>query len=507
MLDDLFQFVCGYEFVEVEMYELVKIEISGGLEKLFILVEIYFYNMVFICIGEYVQQKGGIIESVLEFFVMVMNIVNVIFECEVGVCVQLIEDQELLVYFNVSIDFFINVDNGGGFLGQVQGVFIGVGVFMIVYDMGYVFMSGCIDVGGVVGGQVCIFGKDCGVICYYINNIIVIICCVFMYEVVYQFVVVYFWSNCFGNDGQLVSGLVYELGLGMMIMFYVGSCGMQNIVFNNDDYYYGYFFEQFIFFMCEGQVSNCVIVLFIDNMEFKLIFDYEDGFYIFVNIFFELVVVVEDVDEDVIMYCWEQLDLGLIFEIGDFSGIVFLFCSYLFIINFKCVFLCLEMIVNNEILIVEVLFVYICDFIFCCIVRDNNFEIGVIFWEDMVFRSMGGVGFFLVMLFNIGEESWCVGEFCEVIWDVVNMDNDLVNCQLVNICLLMDGGYIYFYILIEEMFNIGFVFVMVLDVMGSQMCIWVEVVDNIFFDILNNNFSIDQVEVLIYIVEYGLIFQ
>ena len=505
--DDLPQFACGYEPAEAETHEPAKTETSGGLEKSSIPAEIHLYNMALTCTGEYAQQKGGTIESVLESFVTAMNIANATFEREVGVRVQLIEDQELLVYLNASTDPFINADNGGGLLGQVQGALTGAGVPTTAYDMGHVFTSGCTDVGGVVGGQVCTPGKDRGVTCHYTNNITAIIRRVFTHEVAHQFAVAHSWSNCPGNDGQLASGSAYEPGSGTTIMSYAGSCGTQNIAFNNDDYYHGHSLEQFIFFTREGQASNCATVLPTDNTEPKLTLDYEDGFYIPANTPFELVAAAEDADEDVITYCWEQLDLGPISEIGDPSGTAPLFRSYPPTTNPKRVFPRLETIVNNETSIAEVLPAYTRDLTFRCTVRDNNPEIGATLWEDMAFRSTGGAGPFLVMSPNTGEESWRVGEFREVTWDVANTDNDLVNCQLVNIRLSTDGGYTYPYTLIEETPNIGSAFVTVPDVTGSQMRIRVEAADNIFFDISNNNFSIDQAEAPTYTVEYGPIFQ
>lgn len=502
------QFACGYQPEEVEEPKPVTQSFNSVQdEKSDTPATIQEYVMALTCTGEYAQQKGGTVEAVLASFVTAINLANSTFEREVGVRVRLIENQEQLIYLNAGTDPFINADNGGGLLGQVQGALVGAGVPTTAYDMGHVFTSGCTDVGGVVGGQVCTPGKDRGVTCHYTNNINAIIRRVFTHEVAHQFAVAHSWSNCPSSLGQLATGSAYEPGSGTTIMSYAGSCGDQNVSFNNDDYYHGHSLEQFIFFTREGQASNCATVLPTDNTEPKLTVDYTDGFYIPVSTPFELIASAVDADDDNMTYCWEQLDLGPLADLGAPTGNTPIFRSFEPTPDNNRVFPRLPILVNNGSENTEVLPTYSRDLTFRCTVRDNNPEIGATVWKDVAFGSTVSAGPFLVMSPNNGDESWRVGEYREVSWDVANTDNHIVNCQLVNIRLSTDGGYTYPHMLIEATPNIGSAFVTVPDVVGDEMRIRVEAANNIFFDISNNDFEIEEALEPTYTVDYGPIFQ
>lgn len=502
------QFACGYQPEEAEEPKPVSNSIVANTdEKSDTPANIHEYVMALTCTGEYAQQKGGTVEAVLSSFVTAMNLANSTFEREVGVRIRLIENQEQLIYLNPGTDPFINADNGGGLLGQVQGALVGAGVPTTAYDMGHVFTSGCTDVGGVVGGQVCTPGKDRGVTCHYTNNINAIIRRVFTHEVAHQFAVAHSWSNCPSSLGQLATGSAYEPGSGTTIMSYAGSCGDQNVSFNNDDYYHGHSLEQFIFFTRSGQASNCATVLPSDNTEPKLTINYEDGFYIPVSTPFELVATAVDPDDDNITFCWEQLDLGPLSDLGAPTGNTPIFRSFAPRAENNRVFPRLPILVNNGSENTEVLPTYSRDLTFRCTVRDNNPDIGATVWQDVAFGSSVSAGPFLVMSPNTGSESWRVGEYREVTWDVANTDNHIINCQLVNIRLSTDGGYTYPYTLIEATPNIGSAFVTVPNVTGNEMRIRVEAADNIFFDISNNDFRIEEAQEPTYTVSYGPIFQ
>ena len=506
--DDLPQFACGYEPAETEEPQTFGPKGPGkGLEKSSVVANIHEYVMAMTCTGEYAQQKGGTVESVLASFVTAINLANSTFEREVGVRVTLVENQESLIFLNAGTDPFINADNGGGLLGQVGPAINGAGIPSVLYDMGHVFTSSCTDVGGVVGGQVCTSGKDRGVTCHYTNNIAAIIRRVFTHEVGHQFAVAHSWSNCPSSLGQLATGSAYEPGSGSTIMSYAGSCGAQNVAFNNDDYYHGHSLDQFIFFTREGQASNCATVLPTENTEPKLSIDYEDGFFIPINTPFELVASAVDEEGDNITYCWEQLDLGPITDLGSPSGNSPLFRSFPPNPAPNRVFPRLPVLVSNGSENTEVLPFYNRDLTFRVTVRDNNPEIGATLWEDVAFRSTNTAGPFVVMSPNTGDEAWKVGEYREVTWDVANTNNDIVDCQLVDIRLSTDGGFTYPFTLVERTPNNGSAFVTVPDVTGDDMRIRVEASNNIFFDISNNDFRIDEAEEPTFTVSYDPIFQ
>lgn len=507
--EELPQLACGYEPSETEAPKPItnSSETTTVGEKTNSPANIREYIMALTCTGEYAAQKGGTVEAVLSSFVTAINLANATFEREVGVRIRLIENQEQLVYLNAGTDPFINADEGGELLSQVQGAITGAGFPTTAYDMGHVFTSGCTDVGGVVGGQVCTSGKDRGVTCHYSNNIASIIRRVFTHEVAHQFATAHSWSNCPSSLGQLATGSAYEPGSGTTIMSYAGSCGNQNVAFDNDDYYHGHSIEQFTFFTREGTASACATVLPSDNTEPKLTLNYTDGFYIPISTPFELNASVEDAEDDPVTYCWEQLDLGPISDLGAPVGSSPLFRSYPPTTVSSRTLPRLVDLLNNSSTITEVLPTYSRPITFRCTVRDNSPEIGATVWEDVAFRSTSTAGPFLVMSPNDGNEVWQVGEYREVTWDVANTTNELVNCQLVNIRLSNNGGQTYPYTLATEVPNNGSAFVTVPEVTGNNMRIRVEAANNIFFDISNANFRIEAATVPTYTVSYGPVFQ
>jgi subtilisin-like proprotein convertase family protein len=509
--EELPQLACGYEPSETEDPKTINTdgEVVSEINRTTAstTANIYEYVMALTCTGEYAAQKGGTVEAVLSSFVTAINLANATFENEVGVRIRLIENQELLVYLNAGTDPFINADEGGELLSQVQGAITSAGFPTSSYDMGHVFTSSCTDVGGVVGGQVCTAGKDRGVTCHYSNNIASIIRRVFTHEVAHQFATAHSWSNCPNSLGQLASGSAFEPGSGTTIMSYAGSCGNQNVAFDNDDYYHGHSIEQFTEYTRQGNAAACATVIPTDNTEPKITLNYTDGFYIPISTPFELDAAVVDAEEDPVTYCWEQMNLGPLSDLGAPFGNAPIFRSYPPTTASNRVLPRLVDLLSNNSTITEILPTYSRDIAFRCTVRDNSPEIGATVWADVAFKSTATAGPFLVMSPNNSSTVWQAGEYREVTWDVANTTNELVNCQLVNIRLSSDGGQTYPYTLVSGVPNSGTAFVTVPEVTGSNMRVRVEAANNIFFDISNANFSIEPATVPTYTLNYGPVFQ
>lgn len=504
------QLSCGYQPSEAELthQHTARPSSSSSAAKTSAPAIVREYVLALTCTGEYAQLKGGTVETVLASFVEGVNLANATFEREVGVRARLIENAHLLVYLNAGTDPFINADNGGELLSQVRGAITGAGFPTTAYDMGHVFTGGCTDVGGVVSGNTCTGGKDRAVTCHYSGSIQAIIRGVFTHEVAHQFSVAHSWANCPNSLGQLASGSAYEPGSGSTIMSYAGACGNQNIQSNNDDYYHGHSIEQFLDYTREGNADQCATFITTSNTEPKVTLPYQDGFFIPISTPFELVASAVDQEGDALTYCWEQMDLDLMIrDIGDPAGNTPLFRSYSPVAQPNRVFPRMTRIVNNQSNVSEVLPTYSRNLTFRCTVRDNNPEIGATVWEQVAFRSTATAGPFLVLSPNTADEVWRAGEYREVTWDVANTDNDVVNCQTVDIRLSTDGGFTYPITLIEGARNNGSAFVHVPNVSGSNMRIRVEASENVFFDISNANFRIDPATAPSYTVTYGPIFQ
>ncbi len=132
--------------------------------------------------------------------------------------------------------------------------------------------------------------------------------------------------------------------------------------------------------------------------------------------------------------------------------------------------------------------------------RDLNFQVTA--------RSMAGVqgcseedqlhlivekeaGPFLVSSPNTAV-SWMEGESKVITWDVANTNQAPVNCENVDIRLSYDGGFTYPKLLAGNTPNTGSRTIFVPGGTSNEARIMIKAADNVFFDISDENFSIQQ---------------
>lgn len=123
--------------------------------------------------------------------------------------------------------------------------------------------------------------------------------------------------------------------------------------------------------------------------------------------------------------------------------------------------------------------------------RDNHVGGGTNKSDDILVTVDGNSGPFIVT-YPANNENWNDGATYQVLWDVAKTNNDIVNCQLVNIYLSVDGGNTFPYLLKENTANNGAAEVTVPDLPAATTTarIKVEAVNNIFFAISKKDFSI-----------------
>lgn len=455
-------------------------------------IELRVYTVALACTGEYAQNHGGTVESVMSSFNTAMNTINVIFENEVAVRLMLMPNNEQLIYLNPGTDPYLNSNDAEDLLDQNTNVIVNVaGIPLSVFDIGHVFTAGCINgLGGIAGGTTCNTNKGRGVTCHFSNNVSYIAREIMAHELAHQFSVSHSWNNCPNSLDQLASGWAYEPGSGSTIMSYSGSCGTQDIQSNSDDYYSVGSLQQFITYSRQSDGDGCATHEPTNNNEPSVSLDYTDGFYIPINTPFELNATGSDPDGDEITFCWEQFDLGPVSPLGMPMANAPLFRSYPPRASSKRIFPRMQTIVSNSVDLKEFLPTYNRDMTFRCTVRDNHPGAGGTVWETVEFEATQSAGPFLVTSPNNGTEEWTVGDYVEVTWDVANTDNNKVNCKFVNILLSTDGGFNYPIVLEANVPNDGSQFITVPDNVANNARIRIEAANNIFFDISNNNFDI-----------------
>lgn len=471
-------------------------------------VSLRVYDLALACTGEYGQAKGGTVAAVMATFNTAINRLNAIFEPEVAVRMMLIENNDNLIWLDPMTDPYTNANVGGDLLDQNTNVIVqNGGIAFNAFDVGHVFTMGCTDVGGVAGGTVCSNGKARGVTCHYTSNIDAIVRRVMAHEIAHQFATAHSWSNCPGILGQLASGWAYEPGSGSTIMSYAGSCGSENVQGDSDIYYHAGSLTQFIGYSRQEFGSTCPTVVPTDNNEPVITWPYVNGFYIPISTPFELRATAEDPDGDNLTYCWEQYDLGPISVLGDPIGDGPAFRSFPPTPNNHRYFPRINNIIAGTSDVREVLPDYSRALNFRFTVRDNQMGGGGTVWETVSFRATDSAGPFRVTSPNISSVAWQGGDYVEVTWDVANTDNELVNCQLVNIRLSTDGGFTYPITLLSGAPNNGSAYVTVPQLTTAQARIRVEAANNVFFDISNANFSIQPRTAPTYTLSYGPVFQ
>lgn len=489
-MDSVNALACGYENQDNTGHTDLSTDLEFRNEQA--PVDLRVYTVALACTGEYAQDHGGTVETVMASFNTAMNTVNAIFEPEVAVRLMLIANNEDLIFLNPATDPYSNADFGEGLLDQNANTIVNVvGIPFSLFDLGHVFTAGCTDVGGIAGGTTCSQAKARGVTCHGSTNVAAIARRIMAHEIAHQFSAGHSWSNCPGNQDQFASGSAYEPGSGSTIMSYSGACGTaNNLSFGSDDYYHVISLEEFIRYSRDSDGDNCATIEPTGNNEPELTLNYGEGFYIPISTPFELRADAFDPDDHPITYCWEQFNLGPQVDLGDQMGNSPSFRSWEPKTSPVRVFPRIQTILANMTNVEEVLPTYDRNLTFRCTVRDNQMGGGGTVWEEVSFEATATAGPFLVESPNTGDEEWEVGAYTEVSWDVANTDNSLVKCRFVNIWLSTTGGTSFPILLAENVLNDGSHFITVPDNTTSAARVRIEAADNIFFDVSNANFKI-----------------
>ncbi len=458
-------------------------------------VELVEYEIAVAGVAEWTDLHGGTVSGGMSAVNTVVNLLNSVITPETAIRFVLIEDNDQLIYTDPITDPYNDVTNGGGLLGQNQ-FNLDVTLGNENYDIGHVMTIGCDGgLGGIAGGTVCSSnGKGRGVTCQG-GSLQGAVLNIAVHEVAHQFTASHTWDNCEGSIGgvdilnQRASGTAFEPGSGSTIMSYAGACGGQNVQFGSDDYYHVGSLQQIYTHAREGGGSTCPDVIPVSNNLPELSLSYGNGFYIPISTPFELTAEATDEDNDDLTYCWEQYNAGPISDLGSPTGNAASFRSWNPTDDPTRIFPRIQNLLSNSFSDVEVLPTYTRNLTFRCTVRDNIPEAGGVVWEEVSFEATNSAGPFLVDYPN-SNEVFQVGDYIEVLWDVANTDNNLVNCQKVNIKLSTDAGFTYPITLAEAVPNNGAHFVTIPNVLTGGARVKVEAADNIFFDISNFNSTI-----------------
>ncbi len=452
------------------------------------------YRTVVAATGEYTAFHGGTVGLGQAAIVTAMNRVNGVYEREVAIRMQLVGNNNLVVYTNAGSDPYTNFD-GFMMLDENQAN-LDAEIGSANYDIGHVFSTG--------GGGVACLGCPCqaGVKAqgvtglpspngdpFWIDYV--------AHEMGHQ------WggNHTFNGNAGNCSGFnrngptAYEPGSGTTIQAYAGICAPQNIQNNSDDYFHTLSFDEMVAYSTLDSGNTCAAITATGNGP-PVPNPGTGGFSIPINTPFSLIGSATDPNGDPMTYNWEQFDKGPAGHPNTPSGNAPIFRSFLSKTIPERTFPQISDLVGNTQTLGEILPSYARSLTFRLTVRDNRAGGGGVDHDQITFNVTDLAGPFLVTTPNTKGTasntlvSWTGGTQETVTWNVASTDTGPVSAATVNILLSTDGGLTYPTTLISGVPNDGSEMITAPNISTTTARVKVEAATNIFFDISNANFTI-----------------
>lgn len=437
------------------------------------------YRLALACTGEYAAFHGGTIPDVMAAFVTSMNRVNGVYEREVAVRMELVPNNDLLIFLNAATDPYTN-NNGGTMLGENQTA-VDAAIGSGNYDIGHVFSTG--------GGGVAYLNSPCNnaIKAGGVTGLPAPVGDPFDIDYVAHEMGHQYGGNHTQNNGCNRSWASYEPGSASTIMGYAGICA-PNVQNNSDDYFHAVNIQEIQANITAGTSSTCPVVTPLANT--APVADGGLDYNLPVLTPFVLTGTATDPDPNALTWCWEQFnnEVAAMPPVATATGGP----------NFRTFapataperyFPRLADLINNIIPVWEVLPSVSRTMDFRLTVRDNAAGGGCTGEDNVLLTFTNTAGPFLVTSPNTFL-TWTVGAAEVVTWNVANTDAAPVSCANVDILLSLDGGYTYPVVLAANVPNDGSHPISVPNNLTATARVRIMCSDNIFFDISDNDFEI-----------------
>ncbi|WP_459209393.1 reprolysin-like metallopeptidase [Aquimarina rhabdastrellae] len=434
------------------------------------------YRIAVSTTGEYAQYHGGTKTSALAAINATMTRVNGVFENDFAVTMQVIANNDRVIYTNPSTDPYSRE-----YQNKLQSTLTSR-IGESNYDIGHVFVrerdngnAGCI-------GCVCVDNrKGRGFTSSQIPEGDRFDIDFVAHEIGHQFGANHTYSTV--NEG---TNAHFEPGSGTTIMGYAGITD-NDVQQVSDPYFHAFSIEQVTDYV---KGTSCQTNVTTNNTTPTV--DAGSNYTIPKGTPFVLNGTGTDANNDSLTYCWEQMDENDARHIepgpNNTSGVAFR--SFSPSSSSKRYFPRLETIkAGATSWRWEVIPQVARTLNFRLTVRDNRASGPANNSDDMRVTVRSAAGPFVVNSPNTNVE-WSVGDTKAVTWDVAGTTANGINASEVDIYLSTDGGNTYPILLADNAPNDGSHDITVPDNVGVQNRIMVKAANNIFFDISNVNFSI-----------------
>lgn len=420
-------------------------------------------------------------EAVLAAVNTTITRVNGIYERDVAITMQLVANNDKIIFFDTEKDGFTNNDSFK-LIAESQKV-IDANIGTSNYDIGHTFSTGG---GGLADlSSVCSHAKARGVTGTY-NPVGDPYDVDFVsHEIGHQFGATHTFNgttgNCIGSNKTQATAV--EPGSGSTIMGYAGICSPQNLQANTHPYFHLVSIRQIRANVTKGSIT-CATKKVINNK--APIINPLSHYTIPKSTPFVLEAVATDQDNDNLTYTWEQLDTELgLFPIQSTATQGPIFRSILPSNSPKRYFPNLKAILlgkTEDASKYEVLPSVGRKMKFGVTVRDNNPNGGQTASAETTVTVNANSGPFKITSQNTAT-TWQSGSLQEITWSVANTNAPPINTQKVNILFSFDGGKTFPKILAENIPNKGSYKVSAPTTATNKGRIKIQPIDNIYFDI------------------------
>ena len=445
------------------------------------------YRLALAANGEYTAFHGGTKAGALAAEVTTMNRVNGVYERELSIRMVIVANNDLIIYTNGGTDPYTNDNPGAVMLTENQGNLDAV-IGDANYDIGHVFSTGG---GGVAQlGVVCVTGNKAQGVTgttspigdpYDIDYV--------AHEMGHQFGANHPFNSATGgcsDNGSTTTNA--EPGSGSTIMAYAGLCSGDNLQTHSDAQFHAVSFSEITDNIVGGNANTCAGVTATGNT--PPVVNAGSNYIIPKSTPFVLTGSGTDANGDVLSYSWEQIDVGGPFGSWDNPlGNAPIFRSFIPQSTPIRYFPSVINVVNNSTSTGELMPSYARTMHFRLTGRDNRAGGGGVCFSETAITVNGTSGPFLVISPNAAT-TWLVNEFRTITWDVAGTASAPINCSNVKIELSTNGGLTYTVVLAASTPNDGTEEIQVPNSITTKARIRISAVGNVFYDISNANFSI-----------------